>query len=66
MVLAYIIVLSQQLFVQKMLSLLKKKTEWRASQIDFKWFQEQKVLGGWVDFFKSLLWIKQDLKIRKI
>lgn len=41
--------------MQKILSVLKKKTEWRGSQIDFKWFQEQKVLGGWLDyiFFKA-------------
>lgn len=37
--------------MQKMLSVLKKKIEGRGSQIDFKWFQEQKVLGRWLDWF---------------
>lgn len=40
--------------MQKILSVLKKKIEGRGSQIDFKWFQEQKVLGGWLDFFLKL------------
>lgn len=53
MVLAYIIVLKSATFHAEILSVLKKKIEGRGSQIDFKWFQEQKVPAGWLDFFKA-------------
>lgn len=59
MVLAYIIVPKSATFHAEILSVLKKKTEWRGSQIDFKWFQEQKVLGGWLDYFFLKLTVNQ-------
>lgn len=36
--------------MQKTLPVLKKKIEGKGSQIDFKCFQEQKLLDGWLDF----------------